>query len=94
MKKYIYEIGTERDSEGFGKRINVDFDSKKEEAGFWATRQKAEMEAAMLDQHEIEITTLEGQKHVCRDYKVEERTPREFVICVDAPFKPDPATAA
>lgn len=86
MKGYINNITTEKDHNGFGTWIHVDFSSKIEGAGFWATQQEAENEAVMLEHHDIAIRTAEGQRHVCKGYKVQERAPREFVIWVDAPF--------
>ena len=86
MKGYIKKITFEKDSRGFGKWIHVDFGNTKEGAGFWPTKQDAEEDAGMLEYHDVAITTAEGQRHVCKGYKVEERAPGEFVVFVDAPF--------
>lgn len=83
---YIKRISTERDLKGFGKWIHVDFGSTKEGAGFWPSREEAEMDAGMLEHHDIAIITVDGQRHVCKGYQVEERAPGEFVVWVEAPF--------
>lgn len=85
-KGYVGNISTEKDVQGFRAVIHVDFASKKESAGFWQTRQDAEDDAAVLEHHDIAITTAEGQRHICKGYEVEERAPGEFVIWCEAPF--------
>src|SRR5258708_3131502 len=86
VKGYIGKIGTRRDPDGFAKWIDVDFDSMKEAACHWSTKEEAENEAGMLEYHDIAITKAEGQRHVCKGYQVEQRAPGEFIIWCDAPF--------
>jgi len=83
---YVGNISTEKDSQGFRTLIHVDFASKKESAGFWTTRQAAKDDAAVLEHHDIAITTAVGERHVCKGYHVEQRAPEEFVIWCEAPF--------
>jgi hypothetical protein len=85
-KGYICKISTRRDQDGFAKWIDAEFDSKKEAACYWSTKQDAENEAGMLEHHDVAITTAEGQRHVCKGYQVEERATGEFIICCEAPF--------
>jgi hypothetical protein len=87
MKGYVGKISTRKGSGEFSKFLAVDFTSKRESACYWQTKQEAENEAGMLEYHDIEITNEEGQRHICKGYKVEERAPGEYIISLDAPFR-------
>jgi hypothetical protein len=86
MKGYVNNITIEKDRHGLGmSSMVVDFRTF-EGAYPYATKQKAEDDAGMLEHHDIAITTAEGQRHVCKGYRVEELASGKFVIWVEAPF--------
>jgi hypothetical protein len=63
------------------------FGSKREDAAFWDTREKAEDDCVNYDNLPITITSPEGRTHVCGGFTVEERAPNEFVVFCMIPFK-------
>jgi len=87
MTGYVANIETHQGTDEFTKFIDVDFTSKKESACSWSTRQAAAEDAAMLEHHNIAINTADGGRHVCKGYRVEERAPGEYIICLEAPFR-------
>jgi hypothetical protein len=86
-KGYVFSKDVVKDPDGFSTRIDVEFSSKKEAAYSWQTEQEARDEANILERRDIAITTAEGQRHVCKGYRVEERAPGEFIIWCEAPFR-------
>lgn len=66
-------------------RIDYWFSSKLEEAVFWDTRLSAERTLDAINRG-VDIQAENGGKYHCTDFKVEQRTPKEFVIYCDAPF--------
>lgn len=67
-------------------RVDVRFDSHQENAAYWPTREEAENECAVFDSLKIVIPSAEGGTHVCKGFKVEERTPDEFILFCEGPF--------
>src|SRR5438270_13679980 len=66
-------------------RTDYWFNSKIENAAHWPTRQDAENDCVLFNRG-ILIPSNEGGTHVCKGFKVEERTPVEYVVYCDAPF--------
>jgi hypothetical protein len=63
------------------------FCEESQDAANWATtREDAEIECRLLNQHRIKITSPTGEDYFCCDFKAEERAPGEFVIYCMAPF--------
>ena len=63
------------------------FDSRIEKAFCWKKREDAENECVNLNHHyHIEIPSSKGGKHICKDFKVEQRAPTEFVVFCEGPF--------
>jgi len=66
--------------------IDYWFDSRPEKGACWETRQDAENDCVIFNYHLIEIPSSKGGKHICKDFKVEQRAPNEFVVFCFAPF--------
>jgi len=64
------------------------FCSRAENAAVWDTREGAENDCVLFNHHRIVIPSSEGGTYICRDFKVEERAPGEFVVFCMAPFVP------
>lgn len=62
------------------------FDSRPEKAACWEKREDAENDCVIFNYHHIVIPSSEGGTHVCKDFKVEQRAPNEFVVFCVAPF--------
>ncbi|HET6844716.1 MAG TPA: hypothetical protein VFK06_23985 [Candidatus Angelobacter sp.] len=87
MKGYVSNISTRKGQDEFTKFLDVAFTRKRESACSWQTKQEAEIEARMLEYHDIAITNEVGQRYICKGYKVEQRAPGEYIISLDAPFR-------
>jgi len=67
--------------------LDVWFDSRSENAAYYETREEAESDAhAIFERKDIVIGSSEGGKHTLKNFRVEERGPREFVIFCEGPF--------
>lgn len=62
------------------------FCSRAENAAVWDTREGAENDCVLFNRHQIVIPSSNGGPYVCRDFKIEERAPGEFVVYCVAPF--------
>lgn len=67
--------------------LDVWFDSRPENAAFYETREQAESDCKVIfDRGNIQIDTPQGWKHTLKNFRVEGRGPREFVIYCEGPF--------
>jgi hypothetical protein len=66
--------------------VDVGFDHNPEKAACWKTRQEAANDCVIFDHWRVVIPSAEGGTHVCRDFRVEERAPAEFVVFCEGPF--------
>src|ERR1700733_5486133 len=58
-----------------------------ENAMHYETREEAESDCQMIyERGNIQIDTAVGWKHILKNFQVEERRPREFVIFCEGPF--------
>jgi hypothetical protein len=62
------------------------FTSNAMKAACWETESEAENNCVIFDCHRIVIPSSKGGTHVCKDFKVEQRAPNEFVVFCVAPF--------
>lgn len=68
------------------RKVDIGFDSHRERAASWETREQAESDAAIFEHWHIAIPSADGGQHVCRGFHVEERAPGESVVFCEAPF--------
>jgi hypothetical protein len=86
-KAYVTKFKYTEDKKApHGKVLDVWFDSHQENAGHYATREHAEIEANLIKLHEVTIDSCNGGRHVIRKFGVEQRKPGEFVISCEGPF--------
>jgi len=82
-----YVIGwRERETPEGRTKVDVWFDHRPEKAVCGKTRKQAEDDCALLDCYRVKIPLSEGSEHVCGSFKVEERSPEEFVVFCEVPF--------
>jgi len=74
--------------EEWSTKVDVYFALLPEEGCWCNTREQAESDCKNLEHYGVRISSAEGQTHICKDFRVEERAAREFVIFCDAPFIP------
>jgi hypothetical protein len=66
--------------------ILVEFHPDLERAASFYTREEAEEKCLTLGRFSVKIRSVEGETHICKGFKVEERAPGEFVVFCEAPF--------
>jgi hypothetical protein len=66
-------------------RIDYWFCELAKDAAVWDTREKAQNDCAIFNLG-IEIIVPPASVYVCRDFKVEEFEPNQYVIFCEAPF--------
>jgi hypothetical protein len=54
-------------------KIDYWFDSDPAKGACWDTREEAERDCVILNNHQIVIPSALGGTHICSDFKVEER---------------------
>lgn len=76
------------DRETFGRttKVAVYFTFHAEEAATLPSKELAQNQCPIFDSYGIEVPWAEGGPYVCKDFKVEERSPGQFVIFCDGPF--------
>jgi hypothetical protein len=62
------------------------FDPRPENAAHWGSREDAEKDCVLFNNHQIVVPSSMGGNHTCKDFKVEQRAPNEFVVFCVAPF--------
>jgi hypothetical protein len=76
----------DRESEGMRTPVEVTFSFKPEEAFSWPSRESAQLACPIFDSYRVVVSWAKGGEYVCKDFRVEERSPREFLIFCDGPF--------
>jgi hypothetical protein len=80
-------VSREEWREAAGKKIaDYWFDSRREYALFWETREEAEAASAIFEKRAILISSTEGGEHCCTGFTVEELGTEKFVVFCHAPF--------
>jgi hypothetical protein len=64
------------------------FTSNPNSAAYWESKEYAEADCRAFFNDIISIPSSLGGTHVCRDFKIEERKPNEFIVFCEAPFIP------
>ena len=87
MRGYVRKYEDVKDeSAPYGFRWDVWF-TNKEAAMHWETLEEAKGARDWFEKRQIQISLLDGRRHLCRDFQIEERKAGEFVIFCDAPFR-------
>lgn len=68
--------------------VEVGFDSDSQKAHQWDALEEADIACHVFERWQIEIPSSKGGTHVCRDFRIEERAPNEYVVFCEAPFIP------
>lgn len=66
--------------------VDYSFESDPDKAAYWQTREEAERDCLIFENHNIVIPAVHGGSHVCSGFKVEECAPGRFVVYCMAPF--------
>jgi hypothetical protein len=65
------------------------FDHDPEKAAHWETKDQADIDCRFLNGMNVKIDSPDGtQHHICRDFAVEERAPKTFVVFCMLPWAP------
>jgi hypothetical protein len=78
-----------RDKETHGRTtpVEVFFSFQAEEAHAWHSKEQAQSLCRDFDSYEVKVDwTEDGEKYLCKDFLVEERSPGQFVLFCDGPF--------
>ncbi|HEX6502141.1 MAG TPA: hypothetical protein VF011_02765 [Terriglobales bacterium] len=75
-----------RDSQRDETKVEIFLSARVNKAMHFDTWQLAQNQAAVLGNIRVSIEDAEGYEHICRDFRVEERAPGDFVVCCLAPF--------
>ncbi len=65
---------------------DVLFTTKIEDAMHYDSREEAQSDVQLIFENRIQIDTIGGFKHTLEHFRVEERSPKEFVIWCEGPF--------
>jgi len=86
LKRYVSKH--QQRKEPGGKRLPIDmwFTSEIEEAESAESRPEAAANSWLFNKSDIEIDSSEGGKHTLKNFRFEERRPKEFVIFCEGPF--------
>jgi len=85
LKAYVNHLTTLRDRHG-DPHAEVQFTFKPDYARCYETRQDAENERVVFLSDGIEIDSSEGGKVTVKNFRVEQRGPKQFVISCEGPF--------
>jgi len=72
--------------EGASTLVEVTFSFKSEEAFAWPSKESAQNSCPLFDSYRVVVDWAKGGEYVCKDFQVEERSPREFLIFCGGPF--------
>jgi len=89
MTKAYLTRWTRRTTPGEEHKSDFCFDPDPEKALYWETKEQATIDRDTINQHmNVEIDGPDGNKHSCRTFEVEERTPNKYVIFCMLPWSP------
>lgn len=71
---------------GMRTEVEVFFSFGSLDAHPWPTQEQAQNECNNFNSYGIKVEWAEGGSYVCKDFQVQERSPRAFVIFCDGPF--------
>jgi hypothetical protein len=83
----VYVSGVEdKTALGYRTPVEVSFSFHSEDAYSWPSKEQAQNSCAIFDSYDIVVSWAEGGHFPCKEFRVEERSPREFVIFCKGPF--------
>jgi len=71
-----------------GSKVNVEgfFTLNPEHAYLWPTREHALQASRNFDSYNIHVSWAEGGDYLCKDFEMDECSPREFDVFCEGPF--------
>jgi hypothetical protein len=90
LKGYIGGIEPSKTREDYTDYL---FTDKPENASKWDSKEQAEIDRTIWNKNGIEIPSSQGGNYVCKNFKIEEIIPNQFLIFCEAPFIPKSTTA-
>jgi hypothetical protein len=86
LKGYVSYEGPPKDPQKYS--LDYQFESDPMKAMYWSTKDEAEATCIIYNDRSIVIPSPEGDKYRCTNFRVEQRTPNEFIVFCEAPFIP------
>jgi hypothetical protein len=67
-------------------RNDIVFGSRPEDAWYWDSAERAEIDCLDLKRGGVKIQSMQGRIHLIYDFEVEETSPGKFSVFCDLPF--------
>ena len=88
LKAYIFRTEPNKTDKS---KTDFLFAPDADKAGYYATRQEADVECTVLNRLTVEIVSASGERCSCRQFQVEERAADQWIIFCEVPFWPTTA---